>query len=693
MNINKAITFSLLAHVRNTGTLIKGPVDVFVPLVKRILFLLNSKGVTKGDSIIEIRDCFYKTYFIDIPLPVLRGLLMRISGEKDNSGETIFQLFQDNAFIIRDYTFDDFEESVQRCRDEAVQVHELFEKFCIINNIIKEDSISIFKFIEKSKMSLSRYLSGKSYKDNEDFTIEAKFVGFFKNIPHAYDLIKKIYLGSILSGYLEYKTESLQENVELLLDTNFVISLLDLNTVESTHTCKTLVEISKRHGYKLSILMDTIEETQSLLKNKARYFNNVFLQSRINPEDIYNACHRRKITSVDLEHIADNLENSLIDLNINIVFDTKKYRNLAKFSKEYENLRQIRNSDRAALHDAIAIHYVRDKRQNKPVYDFEKVKSWFVHNSNASDNGRSGNRDNMASIELQPEAIKADELLNILWLSNPEVSKELDQTDIADIGLTSLVAFTLNESIPKSAIIRELDDNIQRYAQKEISDKDILLISKRIVNKQLKDIPNLNNIANTNKQAFVDRLREEADKQNEEEIEKQQKIDNLLFEFQSSVNKLKESKESLENTKTDLRIQDQLRDQNVAKKLQAYEEKFKKSEEERLELERLVEATKREQFYEKEIIRWRMKSWFWIAGFTLIFLLSLSYTLAVSDWNLTLASKNIKEMQENVLISSFVWLISTLGSGITINNLVLKYMNHSNIEAYKRSRKLPSDLK
>jgi hypothetical protein len=66
MNINNAITYSLLAHIRNSGTLIKGPVDVFVPLVKRILYILSKQGVSKGESIMEIKNCFDKNYLIDI---------------------------------------------------------------------------------------------------------------------------------------------------------------------------------------------------------------------------------------------------------------------------------------------------------------------------------------------------------------------------------------------------------------------------------------------------------------------------------------------------------------------------------------------------------------------------------------------------------------------------------------------------
>lgn len=78
---NKAITYSLLAHVRNSGTLIKGPIDPFIPLLKRSLYKLNSKGILSGKSIQEIHEISNELYSIDFPLPVLKLILTEIAKE------------------------------------------------------------------------------------------------------------------------------------------------------------------------------------------------------------------------------------------------------------------------------------------------------------------------------------------------------------------------------------------------------------------------------------------------------------------------------------------------------------------------------------------------------------------------------------------------------------------------------------
>lgn len=54
---NKIITYSLLAYIRNNSNedIIKGSLDIFVPLVKRAIAKLSSKGINKGKNISEIK--------------------------------------------------------------------------------------------------------------------------------------------------------------------------------------------------------------------------------------------------------------------------------------------------------------------------------------------------------------------------------------------------------------------------------------------------------------------------------------------------------------------------------------------------------------------------------------------------------------------------------------------------------------
>ncbi len=81
METKKLITYSLLAHINNTGTLVNGLLDIYVPIVKKSLSDMNRKGVFSGKNISEIQKVVLNLFSIDIPIPVLRNILQIIGNE------------------------------------------------------------------------------------------------------------------------------------------------------------------------------------------------------------------------------------------------------------------------------------------------------------------------------------------------------------------------------------------------------------------------------------------------------------------------------------------------------------------------------------------------------------------------------------------------------------------------------------
>ena len=543
----KALAYSFLAHIRNSGTLVKGPLEIFVPLVKKGLHFMNiSKEQYKGESINEIYKIIVDKYSIDIPIPVLRIILRYIANEV-NKQEKVFELYNDDSFWIKDYIFEDYDTYLIRKEKEIDSLQNLFIAFCKANGMPTQNA-NIIKFIEKNKSSLSYYLTHKKEEfSGENSTIEAKFIEHFRTIPDIYDQIKDIYLGTIMCSLLDYTPKNLEIDVDLLLDTNFVVSLLDLNTPESTHTCRKLIEVSQSLGFSLHVLIDTVDEIKGLLTYKANNFEKSIIQKYVNKEDIYNACARHKYSKADLERICDNIENSLLNYGIQIIPHTDKLKNIAKYSNDYSHLKNCRNNNKAALHDAMCLTYVRNKRNGKTYKNFEDVNCWFVNNAISHDFDNDGiervlSINNSTSL---PEIIKVDDLLNILWLSNPGMGV-FNDTDMVDIGLTSLVAFTLNKSLPKARIIKELDDNIQKYKDENITERDVFLLSTRIANGQIRNLEELNDLASSDTIAFNKAVREEANKQNIIELERGKKLDEVIRKFEESIENLKEHKNKID---------------------------------------------------------------------------------------------------------------------------------------------------
>jgi hypothetical protein len=668
-NKNRALTYSLLAYIRNNNDFLKGPIDIFVPLIKRTLSKLNSQGIFEGKNISEIKTVADKQYSIDFPLPVLKKILQIIAEEINTDDRTNFVLNKDASFQILKFTFTDFDDIINSKNDDIERVENLFKEFKeSMNKDIIIDSESIFKFIEKNKFTLSKYLSDNKELNGDDYTIEAQFVNFFKNSEPIYNLIKDIYIGSILTCYIEFKPENIKNDVELVLDTNFVIGLLDLNTPESTHTCRTLISIAKSIGYKISVFQCTIDETENLLKVKALNFDKSFLQRKVNPEDVYNACDRRDLSRVDLERISDNLIKELQIFEINIYYNHDNYTREAKHSSEYAFFKTVRNSDYSALHDATIITYVKKKR-NRNIYDFEKVNCWFVNNSTSFyvENLR-------LTDKKQPETIKADDLLNILWLSSPSINSKINVEELANIGLSSSISLTLNKNLPKAKLLKELDDNISKYSEENISDADIVRVATRITNKQLTDIEEINELAKTSKELFVKRLQDEAELQKKIEKEQIRKLDIVFKSFKSQNNQVIELKneykrkiDKIDKDKSDLSEANQ---------------KIKKQGEE-------IYNLKVENFIDKKIEKWRNNAKIKLA-ISVTFLIAIIF--GAFYYNNFDISKTINYCKENIFLSFLISFSLFIINGWFFKSLYDRYESHSNIENYRKGLKIPENL-
>lgn len=548
-NITKrAITYSILAHISGSAKLAKGQLDVFIPIVKKCLHhISDGKAEIKGANISEIADQILLDWQIEIPISVLRTILMQISKElKDNDDANSFVLNTDGSFWIKRFVFEDFDEQIKDSERNVKELQIAYQKFCKIFNVPTSDGKDVIRFIEQHKDTLAHYLSNSDCPDKTDYSLTAKFVDYFKQVKPLYEEIRDLYLGSTISCAIGYQFDNLKNDVTLLLDTNFIISLLDLNTPESTKTCSKLLQICKKSGYSFIILPETKDEIQSLLEYKSRCFDKVVLQKNVNKEDVFCACERRGLNSADLMRISDNIDSALSQFDIRILPNSTSLRNKAKFSKEYTTLKSYRNNDKAALHDAMAILYVREKR-GKNIKSFEKVNCWFVNNSithdfehDAIENIINGN-----TAENQPEIIKADDLLNVLWLSTPSIRTEVTSDEMVDIGLTTLVAHTLNKSLPKARIIRELDENIQKYKSADITDRDVYLLSVRIANNQVKNIEELNSLALCDVTEFNYRVKEEARKQAEIEAEQQKQLNNLFSDLSKAIQSVSKQSEAM----------------------------------------------------------------------------------------------------------------------------------------------------
>ncbi|NCI48225.1 PIN domain-containing protein [Sediminibacterium soli] len=602
---NKIVAYSLLAFINNQGKQSSSFENIFIPLVKRTLSKMCAAGKHDGDDISIIKQRFEELYSLNMPVSVLKKLLVKIAKELNKEDKTVLTIYGDNSFVIGEFIFADYEEEIEKRNAQLDKLHSYYESFLQTENIDPKGR-SVFSFVEKYKSSLGKYIGQSAQTDISDDTLEARFVNFIKPIEGAYDLLRSIYIGSIITTYLEYEPTNIKRDVELVLDTNFIISLLDLNTASSKDSCRRLLDISGKLGYRFSVLSITIQEIDQLLKTRVDNFDIAFLSRLIDPEDIYNACERRNLNKTDLDRIRRNVQTDIEAFGVIVVPHTEKYQNKAKNSSDYEKLKGVRNSPFAALHDATCIEYVKEKR-GKPIYQFDKVNCWFLNNSSS--------RQSSFSQGIQPYSIKAEDLLNLLWLTSPMVKTEITTSELATIGLTRLVSTTLDNALPPAATIRELDANIHKYAKDNISDEDVVWVARGIAEKTLTNIDSLNELAENNSPEFVSSLQGIANEQKQKGQELQNLLNDLVNDVTTVRNQLKEDVQKIQSERLQFASDIEAQKGKYSEAVEANSivvERNKKLAKENLKLKNNAIAEERRKFIYKQILYWRLRVFLWM---------------------------------------------------------------------------------
>jgi hypothetical protein len=527
MNEKRIVTYSLLAHINNNNIGIRDFNDIYKPLIKRVISRMNREGNNRGKSLLEIKDLIYESYSLDMPYPILSKIIKSISLDQNKDGEVNFQYFEDGSYIISDYSFSEYESIIREQEAEIEYLNDIYNDFIITKGEKVEDNKTIFEFLEQNKIALSKYFAEQTTIEPEiDFSLQAEFINSVKSNKRVLSILKKVYLGSIISSYLTINESGLKTDLEFLIDTNFIIGLLDLGSVEENHTCTKIVEIANKLGCKLTVLDFTIRETEALLIRTAEDFENSFLPKKVDPHSIYNACDRKNISKTDLQGIINQLTQSLQnEHNVTLIPNTTRLENIAKYSKDYNFYKKIRSSNYGALHDATAVTYVKEKR-GKEVSEFNSSKCWFVTNTshNLVLNKNNG---------FLPEVIRADNLINILWLTNPLINV----SDVVNIGLSKLVSCAISNSLPNIRVLKELDANMQKYSIKGVKPEEIVRVASAVANKTIINLEELNKLADTKPEEFIKKIHDISKSVEKNEKLKDERFNTFLEELANNSEK------------------------------------------------------------------------------------------------------------------------------------------------------------
>lgn len=479
MNNNTLMTYSLLSHLKETSTSDHSSiVEIFFPIVKKaIVEYATEKGSNNisGRNISEIQIKIGEYFGLDIPISVLDFILSQIS--KEISDEKVFVYYNDKGFVINSFVFNSLDDEIIIEYDNLQILKRDFEGFCQLNNC-SSDFDELIRFTVSQKIDL---FADKNSTDLDFNYIIPKYISSKFNDSKIFKILSDIYLGSLISSYLEFNINKPVSKSELLIDTNFFISLINLNTQEGYLTCNQLFDLCKKMGFKFSILYSTIDQVKVLLSSRIQDFANKDL-GLTNEADVFGACIRRKLDKTQLERIKDSVDSLIQKFDIDIIYASriKELIEKAKKSVKYQEFLIIRNHHQlSALNDTIAHYYVQSKR-GANIQEFSDVKCWFLNNSYHND------YDSGQGYKLHERyKISANELLSLLWLSNPS-QNSINVRTLAKGGLSTYIAKYRNYKTPSIKVIKDINERAkQALSQGDIVEKDVYAISIRMAECQL----------------------------------------------------------------------------------------------------------------------------------------------------------------------------------------------------------------
>jgi len=506
------ITYALLGYLKETSLRDSAIIELYEPIVKKALSeysKANNLSEIKGRSLSEISKKVEDVFGLNIPIPILSAIMKNIA-RKINDDE-VFAIYNDGAFILNSYVFHEIDRQLEVEKGNIDILRKDYKHYCNLHKY-KFDFKELEQFILAQQIDL--FTEKQSLFLDLDYFV-SKYVHEKINDDNIFGIMSNIYLGGILSSYLELNITQKVTDAELLLDTNFFISLIDLNTEDSYYICKQLYNLCSQMGFRFTILQRTVEQIRILLANRIQdYANREFIGS-VRCADIFNACVRRGLDKSDLEQVKDSILKTLKDLHVVVIADAQitTIIDTAAKSREYKELLKKRNNNKdSALADTIALFYVESKR-GIAIKEFTDVKCWFLHNSYSAYEYNSGKKiHNRISIS-------ANELLILLWLSSPAQGKNIEIADITRGGLASYVTKYRRSKAPAKEVLRKIKQRADHIISiGSIEEKDLYNIGLRMAEGNLSIEETTLLVEEENDDVFADKIKEYSEEYSKERI-------------------------------------------------------------------------------------------------------------------------------------------------------------------------------
>jgi predicted nucleic acid-binding protein len=468
--------------------------QVYIPICKRTLSLYSLQDRTHG-GVSDIKELIAEEYGIDVPSFVVKKLINATFKSLSNRSRKRykFNVFQNGeTFEIEKYAFSDLEIDYKKGKRNAKALQEAFDAYLKSEDLDVSDVPNFSAFLDKNKRHLAAFFRNTG-KVNGD-SIETSFIHHVSFLEHIetsnhnlFEIAKGLFIGSIVAGFLESGIDlepKIENNEVYYLDTPIVLRALDLQKEEETQPIRELLDIIKNTGGKVKILSITLNEISNVIANAIGNYHSSIPTSTIN-----EACLRLGKHKAWLITYNGNLEKNILEtLKIEKESIQDSFIEKNQTTPDVKALQERRIRKGNALHDVLSYLYVRQQRSSS-VTLFQKAKVWFLSNNtellrfNREFNPQGG----------ITEIVMPDALTGLLWLKNP--TKLIGR--VKSVGLSELMAITLNEEIASKELINEFETTIKSIDG--ISQDDYRVLLESVAHESAKKIEQFNEVAEKDK--------------------------------------------------------------------------------------------------------------------------------------------------------------------------------------------------
>lgn len=250
-----------------------------------------------------------------------------------------------------------------------------------------------------------------------------------KEKPEHYKTLQDIVFGSIISTIFSsenpFEIDRKFKHCQVFLDSNYIFSVLDLDSPEFNNPAKELFQLLKKYRFKVKVFSFTVDEICRVINGYLREGHRYPTTMKV--DSIYSIFKRKNWTkSVAREfitNIAETLSNSGIAIEWVKNIDVKNY------SPTDDKLRSIITRCKpwqlslSQNHDLAALERIKELRE-KPIRKLEACKAFFLTSDKALNRCNfveMGHNENGTVCEVILDSL----LTNILWLKNPNLKVSL----------------------------------------------------------------------------------------------------------------------------------------------------------------------------------------------------------------------------------------------------------------------------